>query len=116
MTETNPEESIVNGATTSTTHPPTTNGVDKQNHPPPVIVQETDDEDDVLDGSDDVMNAAAIELLALDEETLNSGAEGYVKSPYTLHYEERNDIYHMHYSITHQYHSIFQNQNTHTYT
>ena len=70
MTDIDPKHATPNG---------TTNG-DKQqhhNHPPPVIVQETDDEDDVID---DVMNGTtAIELLELDEETLNSGAEGYVK-------------------------------------
>ena len=72
----NPKESTSMDVTTSTT------SADQPNHsaapppPPPVIVQETDDEDD------DYMNhlhlTTAVELLELDEETLNSGAEGYV--------------------------------------
>ena len=60
----------------------TTNGDkshDTNDHPPPVIVQETDDEDDILQQQQDDLATTAIPLLEIDEETLNSGAEGYVR-------------------------------------
>ena len=50
----------------------------QQQHPPPVIVQETDDEDDENIAVEELQDLTKIELLELDEETLNSGAEGYV--------------------------------------
>ena len=69
----------------------TTNGDkshDTNDHPPPVIVQETDDEDDILQQQQDDLATTAIPLLEIDEETLNSGAEGYVlyNSNYILYY------------------------------
>ena len=70
----------------------TTNGDkshDTNDHPPPVIVQETDDEDDILQQQQqDDLATTAIPLLEIDEETLNSGAEGYVlyDSNYLLYY------------------------------
>ena len=69
----------------------TTNGDqshDTNDHPPPVIVQETDDEDDILQQQQDDLATTAIPLLEIDEETLNSGAEGYVlyDSNYILYY------------------------------
>ena len=48
-------------------------------HPPPVIVQETDDEDDVLllpTDAEITSTSTGVALLDVDEETLNSGAEG----------------------------------------
>ena len=46
-------------------------------HPPPVIVQETDDEDDVLPTDAEITSTSTgVALLDVDEETLNSGAEG----------------------------------------
>lgn len=48
-------------------------------HPPPVIVQETDDEDDVLPTDAEITSTSTgVALLDVDEETLNSGAEGWV--------------------------------------
>lgn len=57
---------------------PHSNSNNHQNgHPPPVIVQETDDEDDVLlPTENEAVTSTAITLLEVDEETLNSGAEG----------------------------------------
>jgi hypothetical protein len=79
MTATTSTDTSTHDDTNDNQHhlPAETNGEKiSHDHPPPVIVQETDDEDDfLLEPNNDT---AAISLLEIDEETLNSGAEGCV--------------------------------------
>ena len=92
-------------------------------HFPPVIVQETDDEDDLLSQQQVAAassSSTAIPFLEIDEETMNSGAEGCVlvlllSSFFLLSLSDTAlHSYITHYTFTHIQHTHIQHTHTHT--